>query len=62
MGKEAAFKHNSRIWRQMEILGGQTLADLDFILVNIFSKPSRINLDSSSTSVERRALVGNPSF
>ena len=33
---KAAFKHNPRIWRQVEILGEQTLADLNSILVDAF--------------------------
>lgn len=34
---KAALKHNPRIWRQVEILGGQTLADLNAILVDAFN-------------------------
>ncbi len=33
---KAAFKHNPRIWREVEILGTQTLADLNRILVGAF--------------------------
>jgi len=33
---KAAFEHNPRIWRQVEILGEQTLADLNSILIDAF--------------------------
>jgi len=37
---KAAFKHNPRIWRRVEILGTQTLADLNSILVDVFNHES----------------------
>jgi len=37
---KAAFKYNPRIWRQVEILGEQTLADLNYILVDVFNHES----------------------
>jgi len=33
---KAAFKHKPRIWREVEILGSQTLADLNDLLVSAF--------------------------
>lgn len=37
---KAEFKHNPKIWREIEILGKQTLADLNSILVNGFNHDS----------------------
>ncbi len=37
---KAAFTHNPRVWREVEILGEQTLADLNFILVGAFDHES----------------------
>ncbi len=37
---KAALKHSPHIWREVEIKGGQTLADLNFILVHAFKHDS----------------------